>query len=128
MRQRGQLVLVAAILVAVAVAPLVLAALQLGYHEDVRATADHDEPTAATLRVLDRAVPVASANVPGEYGWARRRGAVSAVRGDLAPTLDRLRTGRVRDGTVRNVSYNTTAAAAWQRALPGRSEPCVRPL
>lgn len=114
MRRRGQLVLVAAVLVAVAITPLVLAALQLGYHEDVRATAAQDPPTAATLRVLDRAVPAASADVPREYGWSRRRAAVTDVRADLGRTLDRLRTDGVRDGVVRDVRYNTTVATAWR--------------
>lgn len=120
MSRRGQLVLVAAILIAVAIAPLVLAALQLGYHEDVRATADHGSPTAATLRVLDRSVPAASAGVPGEYSWSRRRAAVTEVRSELAVSLDRLRTGGVRDGVVRTVQYNSTVATGWRRTnCPG---------
>ncbi len=39
MTRRGQLVLVAATVVAVALVPILVASLQLGYHDDVRATA-----------------------------------------------------------------------------------------
>ncbi|WP_324756638.1 DUF7261 family protein [Haloarcula sp. GH36] len=116
MSERGQLVLVAAVLVAIAIALLVLAALQLGYHGDVHATADDDDPTAATLRVLERSVPAASRGIPRDYSWSRRSAAVSAVRGTLTPTLDRLRTAGIREGVIRNVSYNETAATAWQRS------------
>jgi len=71
-RDRGQLVLVAAVLVAVALAPVVLASLQLGYHDDVRATAANGDPTADTVRVLDRAVTRESGTVPRNYSWAAR--------------------------------------------------------
>lgn len=111
MTRRGQLVLVAAVLAAVAVATLVVASLQLGYHGDVRASADYDDPTAETVRVLERAVPEASADVPRDYPWARQGAAVDSVRATLQPTLDRLRAGSVTTGIVRNVSYNTTAVA-----------------
>jgi len=115
---RGQLVLLAAALVAVALAPLVLAALQLGYHEDVRATGDYDDPTADTVRVLNGAVTEASGEVPGEYMWAQRDGAITAVRGELRPTIDQLRTAEIERGTVAEIRYNASAAREW------RSEHC----
>lgn len=112
-RQRAQLVLAAAALVAVALAPVVVAYLQLGYHADVRATADYDDPTTDALRVVDRAVATASAGVPGEYAWPRRGAAVTAVRERLGPQFDRFRTGSVESGTVHVVAYNGTAASQW---------------
>ena len=125
MNERGQLVLVASVLVAVALAPVVLAYLQLGYHDDVRATAEYDDPTADTVRVLDRAVTRESESVPRNYAWADRRAAVTADRNELAPVRSRLQTARVERGTVTDLSYNTTAAGAWASANcprgPGRA-------
>ncbi|WP_336336835.1 DUF7261 family protein [Haloarcula brevis] len=117
MTRRGQLVLVAAAVVAVALVPILVASLQLGYHDDVRATADYDDdPTADALRVLERAVATESASVPKQYAWAARDSATAAVRGGLQPRLDRLRTSRVEAGVYYDVSYNGTAAREWSVA------------
>lgn len=113
---RGQLVLVAATLVAVALAPVVLAYLQLGYHGDVRATGAYDDPTADTVRVLDRSVTNVSGDVPRDYAWTEKESAVSTVRDELAPTRSRLRTATVKRGTVTEIRYNESAASAWQAA------------
>ena len=113
---RGQLVLVAATLVAVALGPVVLAYLQLGYHGDVRATGAYDDPTADTVRVLDRSVTNVSGDVPRDYAWTDRGTAVSTVRDELAPTRSRLRTAAVKRGTVAEIRYNESAASAWQAA------------
>lgn len=119
-RNRGQLVLLAAALVAVALAPLVLAYLQLGYHGDVRATGEYDNPTADTVRVLDGAVTDVSGDIPGEYAWAQRTDAITAVRNELRPTLERLRTAEIERGTVTKIQYNASAASAWRsRNCPG---------
>ena len=114
MNERGQLVLVAAVLVAVALAPVVLAYLQLGYHDDVRAASAVDEPTADTVRVLDRAVTRESESVPRNYPWDDRSAAVTAFRDDLAPVRSRLQTAEMERGTVIEITYNATAASAWQ--------------
>ncbi|MFC6756231.1 MULTISPECIES: DUF7261 family protein [Haloarcula] len=114
MNERGQLVLVAAVLVAVALAPVVLAYLQLGYHDDVRAGSAVDEPTGDTVRVLDRAVTRESESVPGTYAWAEREQAVTAFRDDLDPVRSRLQTSEMERGTVTEITYNATAASAWQ--------------
>ena len=114
MRERGQLVLVAAVLVAVALAPVVLAYLQLGYHDDVRATGQYDESTGDTVRVLDRTVTRESASVPRNYAWSERDAAVTALRDDLEPVRSRLRTAEIERGTITEISYNATAASAWE--------------
>lgn len=114
MTRRGQLVLVAAVLVAVALAPVVLAYLQLGYHDDVRASGDYDDPTADTVRVLDRAVTEASRDIPRTYRWTDRDAAVTTVRSTLAPTRSRLRTAEVASGTVTKTSYNASVAGDWE--------------
>jgi hypothetical protein len=114
MTRRGQLVLVAATVVAVALVPILLASLQLGYHGDVRASADYDaDPSADALRVLERAVATESAQTPSRYAWAARDAAVTAVRTGLGPRLDRVETSRIEDGVHYNITYNSTAAQQW---------------
>ena len=115
-RQRAQLVLAAAAVVAVALAPVVVAYLQLGYHADVAASQEYDAPDRNAERVLTRAVHDATADVPGEYAWENRELAVDAVRSRLEPRLDALRSSRVESGTVYQVAYNQSAAEAWRRA------------
>ena len=116
MTRRGQLVLVGAVLVAVAVVALVLASLQLGYHADVRASVAHDDPAADARSVLDRAVYEASAGVPGTYEWTRRRAAVDAVESRLGPRLRTVERARLEEGIHRDLSYNGTLAERWRRA------------
>lgn len=116
MNERGQLVLVASVLVAVALAPVVLAYLQLGYHDDVRATGEYDDPAADTVRSLDRAVTRESADVAPNYAWDDRGPAVTAFRRDLAPVVSRLENAELQRGAVTNISYNGTAVRGWQAA------------
>lgn len=113
MTRRAQLVILAAVLVTVALVPVVLAYLQLGYHADVRASGAEDDPTRDATGVLVRAVHDASADVPGEYQWSRRSAAVTAVRTDLAPRIETVETARVEDGIARNVAYNQSLASRW---------------
>ncbi|WP_440007364.1 DUF7261 family protein [Halomicrococcus sp. SG-WS-1] len=110
---RAQLVLAAAAVVAVALAPVVFAYLQLGYHADVRATGDYDAPVESAERVLDRAVHDAADGVPSSYRWESRSAAVSAVRSRVADDVATLETSRVEEGTVYRVGYNRSAARAW---------------
>ena len=112
---RGQLVLAAAALVAVALAPVVFAYLQLGYHGDVTASEGYTSPGRNAERVLERAVHEAGVEVRGEYSWDERDAAVSAVRSTLRPRVDALRSSRVESGTAYRVSYNESAARAWRR-------------
>jgi len=121
MTRRGQLVLVAATVVAVALVPILLASLQLGYHADVRAAADYDDdPSVDALRVLERAVATESASIPNQYAWAANGSATSAVHTGLRPPLDRLRTSRIVDNVHYNITYNHTAARQWKDAnCPG---------
>lgn len=110
--RRGQLVLAAAALVAVALIPVVAAYLQLG-----GAVAAHD-PTAvrpgthadeALSRSVDRTLP----GLPASYAWTERDDAVSAFRDALEPRLDALRESRLADGTAYVVSYDAERASAW---------------
>lgn len=128
-RERGQFVLVAAVVVAVALVPIVLAYLQLGYHADVRASGDYDDPTADATGTLTRAVATATADVPANYDWSERGAAVTTVRDRLDSRIEHVEQARIEAGTARSVTYNQTAAAAWAASScpdgPGRAfGPC----
>lgn len=119
-RDRGQLVLLAAGVLAVALAPIVLAYLQLGYHPDVQATSDYDAPVANADRLLDRVVHEASDEIPERHDWASRDAAVDAVRANLEPRLETLATARIEQGTAYRIEYNQSTAQAWATAnCPG---------
>jgi len=117
---RAQLVLVSAAVVAVALAPIVMAYVQLGYRADVTASEEYDAPAENADRLLTRAVHEAAVGATGDYAWDDRDDAVATVRSSLAPRLDALRSARVESGTVYQVAYNESAAGAWRRAnCPG---------
>ena len=119
-RERAQLVLAAAALVAVALAPVVVAYLQLGYQADVSATEEFDAPDRNAERLLSRAVHDAASETTGEFAWDERTGAAATVRDELRPRLDALHSSRVESGTVYQVGYNQSAAASWSDAnCPG---------
>lgn len=111
-RTRGQLVLVAAAVVAVALVPMVFAYLQLGYHADVEggATADHLDDARATL---GHATRDASENVSGELSWRRRERAAARVDASLSRTFRRLEAGSSGAQVVFSVGYNRSAAEEW---------------
>ena len=111
---RAQLVLVAAAVVAVALAPVVVAYVQLGYHADVTASEEFDAPAENADRLLTRAVHDAASGVPASFAWDEREQAVEAVRTGLKPRLDALRSSRVESGTVYQVGYNQSAAEMWR--------------
>jgi hypothetical protein len=112
-------VLAAAAVIAVALAPVVLAYLQLGAHPDVRAPAP--EPGASAERFLERATHEAGSEVTGD-AWSDRRRAVSEVRESLAPRLETLEASQVEHGTVHRVEYAPAAAAEWARSTCPRGE------
>lgn len=112
-RERAQLVLAAAAVVAVALAPVVVAYLQLGYHDDVRAGTDYDAPAENAQRVLDRAVHESVAGIPSEYDWTEREDAVTEIRDRLEPRLGELESARVEEGTAYQVAYNASVAVEW---------------
>ena len=117
---RGQLVLATAAVIAAALAPVLLAYLQLGYHADTAATAEFEDPAVNAERVLSRAVHEASVGVPATHSWGQRREAADTVRRRLAPRVDRLETARVESGTHLRIAYNASAAASWAAAdCPG---------
>jgi len=117
---RAQLVLVAAAVVAIALAPVVLAYLQLGYHPDVQASAEYEEPLADAERFLGRAVHEAGTGI--DRDWSARSAAVTAVRDRLRPRLAALEQSRLDEGIAYEVAYAESAAGDWATAnCPGGS-------
>lgn len=113
---RAQVVLVAAGVIAVALVPMVLAYLQLGYHADVDASGAQPRPAMDARRVLDRAVHNASTAVDGEYSWHRRSAAISDVNETLRGYRSRIETAHVDRETVYEIGRNETAATNWASA------------
>lgn len=110
MNRRGQLVVLAAGVVVVALVPMLAAYLQLGYAEDVDATADDPSPTADAIRTLEGAVHDATADVPASYDWSDRGAAADAVRSRLSPRIETVETSLLDRGIARSVAYNDTLA------------------
>lgn len=116
---RGQLVLLAAVALAVALAGLTVAYLQLGYHEDVDAQTGHD-PAQQLTRTLDRSLSNVTSDIARTVPWDDRKDAATTVRQHLDPTLETLRTAQLADGHVYDISYNGTRAETWaQNNCPG---------
>ena len=113
MTRRGQLVLLAAVALALALVPMALAHLQLGYHEDVRSVSVDNSPLTDTERTLHRALDDAATGVQSRHDWTDRTTAIETVRTRLRSTLESLNTSRVTAGLVTLVSYNHTRAADW---------------
>ncbi|MFC7044783.1 hypothetical protein ACFQH6_04545 [Halobacteriaceae archaeon GCM10025711] len=97
---------------AIALVPAVVAYLQLGYHDDLRARDGFTSPAENADRLLHRSLHRSAANVT-EYDWSERDAAVETVRDRLEPGLDALRRSRLTHGTVYRVSANRTAASEW---------------
>ena len=108
---RGQLVLVSSLVLALALVTLGVAYLQLGYHEDIEA-AGH-EPAQQLESVLEQALHDASADIPASYDWSERTGAVETVRSELRTTKATLETTRLSDGHVYSIAVNETRADTW---------------
>lgn len=108
--ERAQLVVLAAAAIALALFPVALAYLQLGYAGDVAAEPTEDAPSAELERALDRTAHAATDEVAGEYTWNDRNAAVSAYRGALAEDVADLETARLSDGVAAEIEYHPTIA------------------
>ena len=111
---RGQFVLLAGVVVALALVAMLVAYLQVGYHADV-ASADDERTVTDGRFYLERATHESTRLIRGSYAWHERDQAVTAVRERLAPRLSTLERSRVADGVVYQTAFNKTAASAWAR-------------
>ena len=109
---RGQLVLTAALVLVVALVPMVLAYMQLGYHGDVR-TGIGGDPATDTERVLDRSVHDASEDIAANYRWAERSDAVRTVRDRLNSPIRALERSRLDSGVAVGIAYDERRARAF---------------
>ncbi len=109
---RAQLVLVAGAVIAVGLAPIALAYVQLGATPDA-GVGTADRTGEDVTRALDRAVFEAASGVPGNHSWSDREAAVAVVENRLDPRLETLRTSGLREGVVQGTEYNESAAQAW---------------
>lgn len=115
-RGRGQLVLVAAAIAAIALVPMALAFLQLGAHPDVTATAEPDRADVEAVRALDRAVANASGGVSGTYAREERDAALAAFEEALAADVTEIERARLRESVAVDVRRNGSAATSWSDA------------
>jgi len=109
--KRGQLVLVAAAVIAIGLVPMLFAYLQLGYHPDT--ASDPEVSGEGAVAYLDRSVHRAARETAGEYEWGQRAAMADAVRATLDDDVDALETARLEEGVAYEVQYNGTAAEAW---------------
>jgi len=109
---RAQLVLVAGAVIAVGLAPIALAYVQLGATPNAGVETP-DRPGEDVTRALDRAVFDAASGTATSHAWSDRADAVTAVENRLAPRLASLRTSGLSEGVVHEIEYNETAARAW---------------
>lgn len=117
---RGQLVLLAAALAALALLPVVVAYFQLGAHPDVTARTTPGHETDRVVRALERAVDNASRAVSGGDDWDRRTATLAAFDRTLRPDRRAVETARLDRGVTVRVGRNATAARAWaSSACPG---------
>ncbi|MDS0293671.1 DUF7261 family protein [Halogeometricum luteum] len=108
---RGQVVLLAAVVVAVALVPMAFAYAQLSYApgDGARPAADVD----GVRRALSAAFTGAATGIDGEYGWRNRTAAVDEVRAELADDIGRVERAATAGGRSLLVSHNVTEAEAW---------------
>ncbi|WP_396610560.1 hypothetical protein ACH9L7_09940 [Haloferax sp. S1W] len=104
---RGQLVLVSGVIVAVALLALVFAHAQLAYGGEADAP-DLADISAAT----EDTVHAAAADVAGRYSWGVRRAAVTDFRAELDPDLTRIEHAHTGAGGV-SITANNSAAGGW---------------
>lgn len=107
--RRGQLVLLAAAALALALVPMLLASLQLGYHGDVGSERSVDRSVTDVERTLDQSVDdvVTSRD---RTSWANRSAMATELREQLDPRLSRIETSRIEGGTAHRITYNGSVA------------------
>lgn len=109
-RQRGQVVLVAAAVVAVALVVMLLAAFQLGYQP---ASAGGEPPDVERVEApLSDAVGRGANEAAGRFSWSQRASAAVVVRAELDAAIARVESAGVDDDVVYRVRRNETVAPA----------------
>lgn len=102
--KRGQFVLLAAAVIAIAFVPMLFAYLQLGYHPDIDRS--HEPTGEEAVSFLDRSVHGTATETAGEYGWDERDELIAAVRSGIDADIETLETTRIEEGIGYRVRYN----------------------
>jgi hypothetical protein len=108
---RGQLVLLAAVAVTVALVSMLLAFMQLGYQPGV--AGPQPDHLRDVERTLERELVAAAANA-SVTDWGDSDEAVSTVRSELRPTLASLNRSALDRNTLVQVTYNASRAGSWR--------------
>ncbi|WP_418280431.1 DUF7261 family protein [Halorubrum sp. DTA98] len=109
---RGQLVLVAAAAIALALFPLVLAYLQLGYAGDVAAEPTGPAPGSEIDLAIEQSVQSAASDV-AHGGHASPEAAATTFRRSIRDDVDRVETARVEEGRAATIEYAPDVANEW---------------
>jgi len=107
-RTRGQVVLVAAAVVAVALAAMLLAAFQLGYQPATDSTGSAD--LSRVEEPLADAVRRGATDAAGRFPWRDRSDAAAVVRAEIRPTIERIERTGVGGDVVYRVELNDSVA------------------
>lgn len=120
MRRRGQVVLVAAAVVAVALTAMLLAAVQLGYQPTAGPTAGDAPGIERVEAPLADAVGRGATEAAGRFSWSQRAAAATVVRAELDATITEIEAAGVDDDVVYRVRRNETVAPAVAEDLCSR--------
>lgn len=118
--RRGQTVLLAGVVVALALVAMLVAFLQLGYHADVATAAPGERAVTDGQSFLQRATHDAARDVRGDYSWDQREAAVTAFRDRLRPRIETLE----RSGVESGVAFDATVDRALARERASSVCPC----
>jgi hypothetical protein len=110
--ERGQAVLLAALVLVVALLPIIAAYLQLGYTGEAPVGIASDTE-AETERLLERTVQEETSDIPADYRWSERRDAAERVRERLEPAAEALEQSRLDNGVTQQLRYNDSRADDW---------------
>lgn len=120
MTHRGQLVLLAAVALAIALVPLALAHVQLGYSDDVTGGQTESDLAKDGKRSLAVGLQEAVEGIPASHDWGTRSAAITTVRQRLAPTRATVNRSGLDSGILLTVTYNQSSATATANsACPG---------
>jgi len=117
--ERGQVVLLAALVLVVALIPITAAYLQLGYGGETYAVIGTDAEQD-TDRLLERTVQTETDDIPSRYPWSERQDAAERVHERIEPTVESLERSRLDNGITQQLTYNQSRASRWAVAhCPG---------
>ncbi|UPM43584.1 DUF7261 family protein [Halocatena salina] len=106
---RGQLVLVAAVFIAVSFVPITVAYLQLGYSADVKASSD--TPVESLESTVQRLEHVIYTETNGTTAWSHRNHTVTELHTRLEPHASAIETEHITHSV--RIEYNESAASEW---------------